>query len=215
MFRQHEHGGMTVPNGSPGARRAAMRSPARLVPYLLLALAAALALLLSGGLDTANAQETPEVLISNIGQTTATGFDLPFSGTAGNDYAQAFTTGTNPGGYVLSSIKLRLKTDAAPVAPTVKLFRGSADGTELATLTLDGSLTVSTTANFSFAVTGIVILSPSTTTTARASRTLRTRGGRRRRRRGKRPSARGNQRSAPLTPGRTGPRRQENETPGM
>ena len=59
--------------------------------------------------------------------------------------AQSFTTGAHRHGYVLSIVVLRLETDADPVGPTVKLFSGSANGTEEATLALQGTLTPSTT----------------------------------------------------------------------
>ena len=140
-------------------RGAATRSPARLLPHALLALAAALALLLSGGgVDTANAQGTPQVLLSNIGQSTHASGSL-----TSRDYAQSFTTGTHEHAYVLSSIRLRLVTDADPEAPTVKLFSGSANGMEVATLSLQGTLNPSTTADYTFAPSGTLVLAPNTT----------------------------------------------------
>ena len=156
MLRHSTHGHMTTNNGSRGAWRAAMRSPAWLLPRALLALAAALALLLAGGVDRSDAQQTPSTLVSNIGQEHTGGFPLT------SDYAQAFTTGPHPGGYVLSSIELKLKTDASAAAPNVKLFSGSASGTEEATLILQGSLAASTTADYAFAPSGLLVLAPST-----------------------------------------------------
>ena len=154
MLRRYLHSEKTL---SHGARSAAMRYPARLAPYGLLALVAALALLLSGGLDTASAQRSSQVLVGNIGQTAIEGNAFTVS-----DYAQSFTTGSHPHGYFVSGIKLRLTTDADPVAPTVKLFKGSATDTEVAPLPLTGTLTASMTADFSFAPTEPLFLPPNT-----------------------------------------------------
>ena len=100
----------------------------------------------------------PVVLVSNVGQTQNTlGSKLE-----NNDVAQSFATGPNPAGYVLTSLELRLHTDAAPVAPTVKLVSGSATGTEVATLSLEGALGASTTANYPFAPSETLVLAPST-----------------------------------------------------
>ena len=74
------------------------------------------------------------VLVSNIGQTVITQND-----NAGAllilDAAQEFTTGSNETGYTLSSIDLELTVASTSNFPVVKLFRGSANGTEVATLT--------------------------------------------------------------------------------
>ena len=74
------------------------------------------------------------VLISNIGQTEITQND-----NAGEltilDAAQEFTTGSNETGYTLSSIDLELTVASTSNFPVVKLFSGSANGTEVATLT--------------------------------------------------------------------------------
>ena len=87
MLRHISHGYMTTTNGSRGARRAATRPPVRLLAGVLLALAAALALLLSVGVDTAGAQGTPRILVSNLAQTETAGVDLD-----SYDVAQSFTT---------------------------------------------------------------------------------------------------------------------------
>ena len=69
-------------------------------------------------------------LVSNVGQTTA-----DVQGFADSDFAQSFTTGANPGGYTLTSIELKLSgTSSVDTTPTVKLFRVSANGTEVDTL---------------------------------------------------------------------------------
>ena len=74
------------------------------------------------------------VLVSNIGQTVITQND-----NAGEllilDAAQEFTTGSNGSGYTLSSIDLELTVASTSNFPVVKLFSGSANGTEVATLT--------------------------------------------------------------------------------
>ena len=74
------------------------------------------------------------VLVSNIGQTEITQND-----NAGAllilDTAQEFTTGSNETGYTLSSIDLELTVASTSNFPVVKLFSGSATGTEVATLT--------------------------------------------------------------------------------
>ena len=74
------------------------------------------------------------VLVSNIGQTVITQND-----NAGElailDSAQEFTTGSNETGYTLSSIDLELTVANTSNFPVVKLFSGSATGTEVATLT--------------------------------------------------------------------------------
>ena len=74
------------------------------------------------------------VLVSNIGQTMITQND-----NAGEllilDAAQEFTTGSNETGYTLSSIDLELTVASTSNFPVVKLFSGSANGTEVATLT--------------------------------------------------------------------------------
>ena len=74
------------------------------------------------------------VLVSNIGQTVITQNDN--SGElAALDAAQEFTTGSNETGYTLSSIDLELTVASTSNFPVVKLFSGSANGTEVATLT--------------------------------------------------------------------------------
>ena len=74
------------------------------------------------------------VLVSNIGQT-----EITENEDAGEltilDAAQEFTTGSNETGYTLSSIDLELTVASTSNFPVVKLFNGSANGTEVATLT--------------------------------------------------------------------------------
>ena len=74
------------------------------------------------------------VLVSNIGQTEIT--ENEDAGVlAVLDAAQEFTTGSNETGYTLSSIDLELTVASTSNFPVVKLFSGSANGTEVATLT--------------------------------------------------------------------------------
>ena len=74
------------------------------------------------------------VLVSNIGQTEIT--DNDESGELSVlDAAQEFTTGSNETGYTLSSMDLELTVASTSNFPVVKLFSGSANGTEVATLT--------------------------------------------------------------------------------
>ena len=74
------------------------------------------------------------VLVSNIGQT-----EITQNENAGElailDAAQEFTTGSNETGYTLSSIDLELTVSGVSNFPVVKLFSGSATGTEVDTLT--------------------------------------------------------------------------------
>ena len=74
------------------------------------------------------------VLVSNIGQTEITQNDNS-GALLILDAAQEFTTGSNETGYTLSSIDLELTVASTSNFPVVKLFSGSANGTEVATLT--------------------------------------------------------------------------------
>ena len=132
---------------------------ARRGPAVLLALAAALALLLSGGLDTADAQDTSRVLVSNIDQAPFLGPDLT-DGSPAAAGAQAFTTGANRTGYTLHSIELRLHGGTA--LPEVTLHEGARDATPVATLTGPDS-PPSGGASVSFTPTTSVTLKASTT----------------------------------------------------
>ena len=91
-------------------------------------LAAALALLLAGDGGVAQAQ-TPQPLVGNLGRLEATA-NINLSA---DDAAQEFETGGNETGYTLSSIDLNLAGTSQ--LPTVKVFSGSATGTEVAALT--------------------------------------------------------------------------------
>ena len=97
------------------------------------------------------------VLVSNIGQTVITQND-----NAGElailDAAQEFTTGSNETGYTLSSIDLELTVASTSNFPVVKLFSGSANGTEVATLTAPGTAFPGTKATYTFTVPTAVTL---------------------------------------------------------
>ena len=109
---------------------------------------------------TVQASTTPgsAALVSNVGQTTALGFSL-----TSDDYAQPFTTGTNATGYTLTSIELRLGSHQSTVTPTVKLYSGSANGTEVDTLTGPSMLDAASTKNYAFTPSSTVTLRMSTT----------------------------------------------------
>ena len=132
---------------SPSFLTRVPRLPARL----------ALAALLCLGAASVAAPASADVLVSNVGKSVEEGESFSES-----DAAQQFTTGSNASGYTLTSIELRLSTGATPTAPTVKVFSGSATGTEVATLSAPASLTPSTEANFTFTASGTVTLSAST-----------------------------------------------------
>ena len=79
------------------------------------------------------------------------------------DFAQSFTTGANATGYTLTSIELRLDdTTISTDTPAVKLFSGSANGTEVATF--DGPAMLGPgVRNYTFTPSSIVTLRRSTT----------------------------------------------------
>ena len=99
---------------------------------------------------TVQAGSTPvsTALVSNVEQAGGAHQTL-----ADNDYAQSFTTGTNATGYTLTSIELRLNSESSTDTPTVKLHSGSANGTEVATLTGPAMLDADTTKNYAFTPT--------------------------------------------------------------
>ena len=108
---------------------------------------------------TAAPTTVPAVLVSNVGQETVDG---PFI--SGTEAAQSFTTGGNPTGYTLTSIELRLPTIEDPDdPPAVKLFRGSANGTEVATFTGPAMLDANTEKNYAFTPSTTVNLFARTT----------------------------------------------------
>ena len=101
-----------------------------------------------------------QALISNIGQMEApTGARF-----TSVDTAQGFTTGTDPGGYTLTSIELWLRRHGsdATTPPTVKLLLGSPTGAEVASFSGPSALAANTTAEYTFRPSAAVTLSAST-----------------------------------------------------
>ena len=95
-------------------------------------------------------------LVSNVGQTSEN-----VQGFGDTDFAQSFTTGTNPTGYTLTSIELKLSGSPGDATPTVKLYSVSATGTEVSTFT--GPALGTGTANYTFTPSSTVNLGMSTT----------------------------------------------------
>ena len=94
-------------------------------------------------------------LVSNVGQSRSGEGIL-----ASFDIAQAFTTGA---GATLASIELNLNSSASTDTPTVKLFRGAANGTEVSTFDGPAMLDTATTRNYTFTPSSPVTLLGSTT----------------------------------------------------
>ena len=101
------------------------------------------------------------VLVSNIGQTETTE-----NAAAGDlevlDAAQEFTTGSNETGYTLSSIDLELTVSGVSNFPVVKLFSGSANGTEVAELTPPATAFAGTKATYTYAAPADITLTNET-----------------------------------------------------
>ena len=91
-------------------------------------LAAALALFLSGDVGVGQAQSV-QALVGNLAHVE----DTANINLSDDDAAQEFETGDNETGYTLSSIDLNLTAHSQ--LPMVKVFSGSATGTEVAALT--------------------------------------------------------------------------------
>lgn len=100
-----------------------------------------------------------DVLVSTIGQSGGHSYELN-----SEDVAQEFTTGTNSAGYTLTSIEIKIQvfSGGSTTTPTVKVFSGSATGTEVATLNGPASLTANTTTDYTFNASGTVTLDAST-----------------------------------------------------
>ena len=112
----------------------------------------------SGDYPTSGTVQADNTLVSNVGQSTTNAFPLTHS-----DFAQSFRTGTNLTGYTLSSIDLKLDSSDSTNTPTVKLYSGSANGTELATFNGPARLDASSVKNYAFTPSSTVILPRSTT----------------------------------------------------
>ena len=88
--------------------------------------------------DSTVAPVAPGALVSNIGQTDDSTGDL-----TAYDQAQAFTTGTNSGGYTLESVEIDLSNTSPPFPThTVSIWTGSSGspGTSLGKLTNPASV---------------------------------------------------------------------------
>ena len=108
---------------------------------------------------TVQASTTPgsAALVSNVGQVRG---DLGSLGS--DDLAQPFTTGTNATGYTLTSIELNLDSTLSTDTPTVKLYSGSANGTEEATFSGPAMLGAAGARNYTFTPSSTVTLRMST-----------------------------------------------------
>ena len=118
-----------------------MRRPARTFLTLTL-LAAALFVLLSGGTETASAQQASQTFVANTGQADGTNAFL------GNDYAQAFTTGSNAAGYSLRSVDVEFSIidsafSSSSLTASIHADSGGSPGSSLGTLTNPASFPVS------------------------------------------------------------------------
>ena len=100
-------------------------------------------------------QSTPQALVNNIGQVSSLTTELT------DDLAQQFTTGSNFTGYTLTTIDLRLTIPTGSALPTVKLYAGSASGTQVASLTTPSSTSTST-ANYTYTAPANVTLAKNT-----------------------------------------------------
>ena len=112
----------------------------------------------SGAYPTSGTVQANNTLVSNAGQTES---DFGSLGTF--DIAQPFTTGANATGYTLSSIELTLNSSQITDTPTVKLYSGSANGTEVATFTGPAMLDAASTKNYTFTPASTVTVRRSTT----------------------------------------------------
>ena len=112
----------------------------------------------SGDYPTSGTVQANNTLVSNAGQ-----IESDFGSLAADDLAQSFTTGTNATGYTLSSIELKLDDSTVSTnTPTVKLYSGSANGTEVSTFTGPATLG-SRIASYTFTPFSTVTLRRSTT----------------------------------------------------
>ena len=118
-----------------------MRRPARTFLTLTL-LAAALFVLLSGGTETASAQQAAQTFVANTGQSSLAGTHLEY------DFAQAFTTGSNSAGYSLRSVGVEFASihsafSSSSLTASIHADSGGSPGNSLGTLTNPASFPVS------------------------------------------------------------------------
>ena len=132
----------------PGTSAAIPGGRLRRMPAALLMLACVLAVLLPGGGDVVQAQ-TATALVGNLSQDHVLILHSEFW-----DMAQQFRTGSDEDGYTLSSVQLRLNAQSVSGFPTVKLFSGSANGTEVATLTAPTTAVSNMVTNYIYTAPG-------------------------------------------------------------
>ncbi len=118
-----------------------MRHPARTFLTLTL-LAAALFVLLSGGTETASAQQASQTFVANTGQADGAAASLS------NDYAHAFTTGSNSAGYSLRSVGVEFASihsgfSSSSLTASIHTDSSGSPGSSLGTLTKPASFPVS------------------------------------------------------------------------
>ncbi len=87
---------------------------------------------------------TTDVLVSNLGQTSRAN---PVEFGPVTHFATQFTTGSNPGGYTVSKVRLPISIETAADTPVVSIYSDSSGdpGASTKTLTNPASITVSTT----------------------------------------------------------------------
>ena len=137
--------GRYIPLSAPPPRISwgslSLRRPARTFLTLTL-LAAALFVLLSGGTETASAQQAAQTFVANTGQSSLAGTHLEY------DFAQAFTTGSNSAGYSLRSVGVEFATiqsgfSSSSLTASIHADSGGSPGNSLGTLTNPASFPVS------------------------------------------------------------------------
>ena len=126
-----------------------------------LVLAVALFALLSNGTENASAQS--QTLVSNLSQAVGS------VGGSGFDHAQAFTTGGESGGYIITSVDAVLTsvtdtTLAAKFTVTIRSDSGGAPGTVVGTLINPSTPTTNADQTFNFAAPGSGIALAANTT---------------------------------------------------
>ncbi len=134
-----------------------MKKRALLVLLPALLLLAAAAALFAQPTEQASAQQQSQTLVSNIGQSDGG------TGQLGNDYAQAFTTGSAALGYTLKSVDFQfasLNDNSAlssKIVATIRSNAGNAPSSVVATLTNppDQTFTSNRTLNFTAPGAGI------------------------------------------------------------
>ena len=105
-------------------------------------LCAMLAAPLLGAGGSAQAEE----LVSNLSSASSTAISLGTFAGLGKDAVQVFTSGTNPGGYTLTSIDLGLDARAgATTPPAVKVHNVTVTGTSVTLGTAVATLTTTLT----------------------------------------------------------------------